>query len=299
MFKLSSRISRTSTVALLALGLTLSVANAAPVKTLTFADFEDGALSPSGWVVGAQHGGTTTVSADTSKNLNGSRGSLRATYPIAPGDIYAWAVYKFPESTNDIYLDFWAKMPGPKQGVKFVKIFGGYDGAGYANTTFGLDYTGADGDYGDMYQVSFGDGSAKANDTAAVINFNGSYPQWIGRSFGKANVETPQKKRFSAAEWGSDWHHFKLHVKYNSGTTAENEVADGEYFVEIDGKVYVSAKGLFNRHPSNLPIERIELLNWAQNGKEPFEVWYDDIRITTGGFLQPSAPKPPALAPAK
>jgi hypothetical protein len=90
-----------------------------------------------------------------------------------------------------------------------------------------------------------------------------------------------------------------MHVKYNSGTTAENEVADGEYYVEIDGKVYVNATGLFNRHYSNLPIDRVEFFNWAQNGTQPFEIWLDDIRVTTGGFLQPSAPKPPALAPAK
>jgi len=297
MFKLSSRISRTSIVAVLALGLTLSAANAAPVKTLTFADFEDGALAPSGWVVGSQQGATITVSADTSKNLNGGRGSLRAAYPIATGGVYAWAVYKIPANTNDIYLDFWAKMPGSKQGVKFLKVFGGNDGVGYSNTTFGLDYTG--GDPGSMYQVSFGDGSAKANDTASVINFDGTYPQWIGRSSGKAAVETLPKSRWKSSDWGVDWHHFKLHLKYNSGTTAENEAADGEYYVEIDGKVYVKATGLFNRHYSNLPIDRIEFFNWAQNGTQPFEIWLDDIRVTTGGFLQPSAPKPPALAPAK
>ena len=297
MFKLSTLTRRASSVAVLALGLNLSVACAAPVKTLTFADFEDGALSPNGWVVGSQNGATTTVSTDTAKNLKSSRGSLRSTYPIATGGVYAWAVYKIPANTNDIYMDFWAKMPGPKQGLKFLKVFGGNDGVGYSNTTFGLDYTG--GDSGSMYQVSFGDGSVKANDTGSVINFDGTYPQWIGRSFGKAVVETPPKSRWKSSDWGVDWHHFKLHVKYNSGTSAENEVADGEYYVEIDGKVYVNATGLFNRHYSNLPIDRIEFLNWAQNGSQPFEIWFDDIRITTGGFLAPAAPMSPMLSPAK
>ena len=293
MFKSSSLSFQKLSLAVLGLGLAFTDACAAPVMTLNFADFENGALAPQGWVVGAQHGATVSVSADTGSNLHGIRGSLKATYPIAPGDVYAWAVYKMPLNTNDVYVDFWAKMPGAKQGLKFIKFFGGGDGVGYSNTTFALDYTGTD--FGAMYQVSFGDGSTKANDTANVINFDGSYPEWIGRSYGKAKVQTPQGKRWGSADWGTSWHHFKLHVKYNSGASDKDEVADGEYYVEVDGKVYVNATGLFNRHPSNLPIDHIELLNWAQNGSQPFEVWYDDIRITTGGFLPPAAPKAPAL----
>jgi len=189
-------------------------------------------------------------------------------------------------------------MPGAKQGLKFLKIFGIRDSVGYANTTFGLDYTGADGDFGDMYQVSFGDGSVKANDTASVIFFNGDAPSWIGRSYGQAIVETPQKKRWSSDNWGVDWHHFKMHVKFNSGTTPQNEVADGAYYVEIDDKVYVKATGLFNRHYSNQSIDCVTFFDWAQNGTAPFEVWLDDIRITTGGFLPASAPKAPQLIQA-
>ena len=40
-----------------------------------------------------------------------------------------------------------------------------------------------------MYQVSFGDGTSADNDSANVINFDGEYPEWIGRSFGTAIVE--------------------------------------------------------------------------------------------------------------
>ena len=185
-------------------------------------------------------------------------------------------------------------MPGAKHGLKFVKVFGANpcsnggcissEGVGYANTTFGIDY-GGHGEDGSMDQVSFGDGSAKDNDTGNVINFSGEYPQWIGRSFGSAQVMTPQNKDWAAANWGDSWHHFKLHVKYNSGTTAQDEKADGEYSVEIDGVTYVEAKGLFNRNPSNLPIDRVTFFDWTQNNKQPFEVWLDDIRISTGGFL--------------
>ena len=81
-------------------------------------------------------------------------------------------------------------------------------------------------------------------------------------------------------------------MKYNSGTTAQNEVPDGKYYVEIDGVVYVDASGLFNRHYSNAPIDRVELLGWAQSGTAPFEILYDDFRITTGGFYSSSTPPP-------
>jgi hypothetical protein len=36
--------------------------------------------------------------------------------------------------------------------------------------------------------------------------------------------------------------------------SAADEVADGAYYVEIDGQVYVDATGLFNRHWSNGPM---------------------------------------------
>ena len=63
-----------------------------------------------------------------------------------------------------------------------------------------------------------------------------------------------------------------------------NRFADGEIFVRIDGKVYLDAKGVYNRHPSNPPIERVEILGWAQSGTTPFELWYDNIEIAVGGF---------------
>lgn len=260
--------------------------------THTLATFDNGSLSQSGWLFGAQAGATLSVSTDTSKNLNGSAGSLRATYPTPTGAVYAWATYSVASlATYDLYIEFWAKMPAAKQGLKFLKIFG-RDNAGYANTTFALDYTGAD--YGSMYQVSFGDGSTAYNDTANVINFDGSYPQWIGRSFGSATVQTPMRRAFRSSDWGASWHKFRIRVKFNSGTNATNQTADGAYYVEIDGNVYVNATGLFNRHYSNGPIDRVELFGWSQSGTQPFEIWYDDVRISTGGFSDSApGPKPP------
>lgn len=225
-----------------------------------------------------------SVSIDTSQNYAGSAGSLAGEYPVASGGVYAWASYDLSAlGLSDIYVDLRARMPAAKQGLKFVKVFGANDDDNYANTTFGLNYTG--GDNGSMYQVSFGDGSVTANDTANVVNFDGSYPEWIGRSFGTANVATPQQQAWASSQWGTEWHHFRLAVKFNSGTTAANETADGAFYVEIDGEVYVDAQGLFNRHPFNGPLDRIELFGWAQGGSAPFEIWYDEVCLSTGGFL--------------
>jgi hypothetical protein len=240
-------------------------------------------LNSGGWSFGSQAGGTVAISTNTSLNYNGDSGSVVGNYPAASGNVYAWGDFSVASlNTEDIYIDFWAKMPAAKQGMKFLKIFGGTQGSGYANTTFALDYTGYD--FGAMYQVSFGDGSGTGNDTANVINFDGSSPNLIGRSYGKASVSTPQGARFASTLWGTTWHHFQMHVKFNSGTSAANETNDGAYYVAIDGKVYVNATGLFNRNPANAPIDHIELFGWSQNGSTPFQVWYDQVHITTGGF---------------
>jgi hypothetical protein len=254
-------------------------------------------ISLPGWSFGSQAGGSLIVSTDKTQNYNGEPGSLVASYPASSGSsggVYAWGAYSVAAlNTEDLYIDFWAKMPAAKEGLKFLKIFGASATSGnYANTTFALDYTGSDP--GSMYQVSFGDGSTGGNDTAQVINFDGSNPSWIGRSYGTASVQTPQKSRFASSKWGTAWHHFRIHAKFNSGTSPQNEVADGAYYVEIDGTVYVNATGLFNRNYSNGPIDRVELFGWSQNAPSPFQIWYDDVRITTGGFIDSSAAPPPA-----
>lgn len=235
------------------------------------------------WTIGSQAGGDAVISRDTNKNYLNSLGSLKGSYPAASGGVYAWATYNISYlNTRDIFIDFWAKMPKAKQGFKFLKIFGGNldgDRSNYANTTFALDYTGKD--IGGLTSVSFGDGTYKSNDTAQVIDLDGGRSEFIGRSYGFASVSTPQKRNWRSSAWGTDWHHFRMRVKFNSGTTAANEVADGAYYLEIDGIVYVNATGIFNRHYSNMPIDRVELFGWAQNGTEAFEIWYDNVSITT------------------
>ena len=249
-----------------------------------------------GWVIGAHGGGSVGVQATTGPN-GSTVDALEGDYPVpGNGGWFIWANYSVASlKTEDVYIDFWAKMPGPKEGFKFVKIFGQRVPLdGYANTTFAANYTG--GDYGAIYQVSFGDGTTLLNDTQNVINLSGTYPQWIGRSYGTAVVQTPQMSAFSSTDWGTGWHHFLIHVKFNSGTSAQNEVPNGEYYLAIDGKVYADATGLYNRNPANAPIDFIGFFGWAQKDPQPFQVYYYDIRISTGGFMPQTLtlPEPPA-----
>jgi len=245
------------------------------------------------WIIGAQNGGSVGAQATT-----GPAGSpvdaLEGLYLAGNAGQSMWADYSVNSlQTEDIYIEFWAKMPVAKGGCKFLKIFGQRSATGqFAAATFGTDYTGIDP--GALLQVTFGDGTTQINDGQNVIKLDGSNPSYIGRSYGTAVVKTPQMSGFSPADWGTGWHHFRVHVKFNSGTTAQNQVPDGEFYLEIDGKVYVDATRLYNRNPANGPIDYVELFGWAQNNPSPFQVWYDDVRISTGGFMSQGLPDPPA-----
>ncbi|MHB1541014.1 MAG: hypothetical protein ACYCV6_09500 [Steroidobacteraceae bacterium] len=247
-----------------------------------------------GWSIGAQNGGAVGVQATTGPT-GSTVDALVGDYPLpGTGADYIWANYSVASlNTEDVYIEFWARMPAAKEGCKFVKIFGQNLVQGsYANTTIATNYTGVD--YGALWQVAFGDGTSVANDDQNVINLNGTNPQWIGRSYGTAVVQTPQDSLFSSADWGAGWHHFLIHVKFNSGTTAQNEVPNGEYFLEVDGKVYVDATGLYNRNPADGPIDHIGFFGWAQGDPSAFQLDYYDIRISTGGFMDTPLPDPPS-----
>lgn len=251
-------------------------------------------LSPAGWHYSAVRGGSLSLASTESPTLPGvSTIALEGSYPLpGAGGQYVVASYNIESlRTEDIYIEFWAKMPGAKGGCKFLKIFSDQStAAGYANLTIGPNYSG--GDYGSIYQIAFGDGSVRVNDGQHGIWLNGTHPQSIGRSYGRATILTPQNTAFSSADWGTAWHHFRVHVRFNSGTTAQNEVPDGEVYLEIDGKVYADATGLYNRNPVNGPIHNVEFFGWAQQDPQPFQVWLDGIRISTGGFLSQFPARP-------
>lgn len=253
-------------------------------------------LNVPGWIFGSQGGGSLLVAQTTPPPVPGdSPYALEAVYPVATtGGQYTWANFSVASlNTEDIYIEFWAKMPDAKEGLKFLKIFGKTDDTvGHARMTFDVDYT-QDGSHGGFSNVAFGDGTSILNDGQNVILLNGSNPQWIGRSYGIAKVLTPQMSDWPASNWGTSWHHFKIHVKFNSGTTWSNEVPNGEIYLEIDGKVYIDATGLYNRNPENGPINYIQFGGWAQTDPEPFDVWFDNITISTGGFVSDPSPTAP------
>lgn len=254
-------------------------------------------IGASNWAIGAQDGGSIgvqTTTGPTGTTVNALEGSYPASTHTTGGQ-FMWADYNVASlQTEDIYIEYWAKMPGTKGGAKFLKIFGDrpppYNN--FANTTFSTDYTGIDS--GAILKIIFGDGTNLENDGQNAIKLTGSYLNMMGRSYGTAVVQTPQNNGFSSTDWGTGWHHFLIHAKFNSGTTAQNQVPNGEYFLEIDGKTYLDAVGLYNRNPANGPINRIELFGWAQNDPTPFQVWYYDVRISTGGFMPQGLPDPPA-----
>ncbi len=271
-----------------------AAASDGPVTLITDLKFNSTTLSAPGWVFGSQRGGVISVQPTTGPDPSaGTVYALEGSYP-APGlgGQFLWADYSVASlHTEDLYIEFWAKMPGVKEGCKFVKIMGSHSGLGYADTTIYTNYAG--GDLGAIRQGAFGDGTNLLNDSQNVINLSGAYPNWIGRSFGTASVQTPQMGTFSSADWGTGWHHFRIHVKFNSGTSSQNEIPDGEYYLEIDGKVYANATGLYNRNPANGPINFVEFFGWAQSEPQPFQIWYSDIRISTGGFVTSPIPMPP------
>ena len=243
---------------------------------LWHADFNDGIV-----LGGTQSGAIASV----------ENGAYKIAYPQATdGAQYSWLNYDAQANTKQLFISFKVKIPGNKGGLKFLKVFGQHGTAdAYSNTTFGLDYTGIDDGVGSLYAIAFGDGTDAQNDSQNVILLGGDYPSWIGRSYGSATVKTPMKKSFRAADWGTDWHTFKIMVKFNDGTTSSNEIANGAYYLEIDGNVYADAKGLFNRSYASGGISHIEFGGWAQgrnNIPNPaFDIYYDDIVVSSGGFI--------------
>ena len=286
--------------ALSATSVPSAAASDGPVVLLTELKFNSATLNaPPGWTIGANRGATISVQPTTSPDGNGTVYALEGSYPApGAGGQFIWAAYSVAAlNTEDLYIEFWAKMPGVKEGCKFLKIFGQrLTSTNYADTTIYTDYTGAQ--YGAIRQIGFGDGSTIINDSQNVINLSGTGTN-IGRGLGIATVQTPQMSVFSSSDWGTAWHHFRIHVKFNSGTTSQNEVPDGEYYLEIDGKVYVNATGLYNRNPANGPIDRVAFFGWAQTETQPFQLWYDDIRISTGGFASQPSPMPPTSVEVK
>lgn len=265
--------------------------------TLYSQDFVDSNI-PSNW--SAYNGGSIELITDTTQTYNGSSGSMKCNYPHTGeigGGVFAVGNYDLSPycqlgATNHVYIDFYSKMPNSKQGVKFCKIFGQNIGVGVANTTFGTDYN-DNTTRGTFEYAAFGDGTFTDTDTANGVWFDGTNNSangghGPGRSEGLPgySVLTPQNVSWVRENWGTTWHRFQFYVKFNSGTTALNEIPDGETKVIIDGVTYVDAVGLFNRHYASGPMGSINLADYSQTGTAAFDVWYDSIRISQNGWTR-------------
>lgn len=271
-------------------------------ESLTSLNFDDGVISSTGgWNIGSISGGKMDIVTDRALTVGNSAGALRAYYPITTGAVYNWATFDLTKyNTREVYVEFDAKMPGATESIKFFKIFGQNKDGQYANTTFGI--SGDPGRKGSLTYIGFGDGTDTGNDVNNVINLNGEYPNWIGRSYGKASLYTVGRD-FHYTQWGTGWHHFKIRAKFNTATydyaakKCISEVNDGAYSLEIDGVKYVEATGLYNRHCSNLPIEKINFFDWGDGSSSAFTVWLDNVKISTGGFSTASSALPSLPVP--
>ncbi len=249
------------------------------------ADFSDGNLTPPSiyegyeWGQGAQGGGVAVI----------ENGGYKISYPSTAGAQLSWLNLNVPYGLREVFIDFDATMPNAKNGLKFLKVFGINATGGnneVANCTLGLDYTGLPEGKGSLAALQFGDGTTLINDSNNKINLDGTHPEYVGRAWGHgAIVNTPMQRSFSAAEWGTGKHNFKFHVKFNDGTSAENEVNNGAFTLYIDGNLYFEVKNIFNRHWSNGYIGYIEFGGWSQGSGPAFDLIYDNIKFSRHGFI--------------
>lgn len=240
------------------------------------------------WGFGALSGAAITVENDGTHNY------LRGQYPIdssgdGSGDNYIYGGYTPASEQQDLYLQFYAKMPGVKHGLKFIKFFGRNATGGsntVANSTFGLDYTGID--MGSFQYIAYGDGTSQVNDTQCGIALY--TPNYIdpGRTGSLTRTITPDPKigTFASTDWGTGWHKFQMRLKQNSGTTAGNETNDGVVELIIDDVLYARAENIFNRHYSNGFIETIGLFGYSRGQASAFEFHIrDGMTVSTGGYV--------------
>jgi len=239
-----------------------------------FADFADNSAVPASILTGTGWQ-SQFVSAPT--------GYLKFLYDAAEGG--GTTEFDFaPLAQTHVYVQFDARQPSAsKGGCKFLKFFSGKTGSNYSSFTLTMDYS--SNPFGALTAIYFGDGTDEGNDgqNAASLTAGASF---LGSRNAGAVISNPQGSAgWPQSNWGTSWHNFKIHVKYNSGTSALNEVADGEFYVEIDGLIYLHVTNIFNRHYSNQPFDRIEFGGYKPVLPFAFELDYDNIKISRDGFV--------------
>jgi len=234
-----------------------------------------------GFNFGTNPGATLAVGEDSEGKF------LHAAYDAdLEGDNYIYGGCDLGlDGVRQLYIQCYARMADVKHGLKFIKLFGlKPESTNYANATFAFDYTGIE--FGCMYAVSFGDGTTEENDTQNVLFFDGTNPEYIGRSFGTAVLSTPQNAIWSADNWGTTKHKFQIMFRHNTGTTAEDELPNGAFEVRIDDVLYAKAENIFTRHPTNGYFQSVGLFGATQNNPEAFTFdIFEGLTISTDGWV--------------
>lgn len=270
----SANTSASCTLTVGGVSAVFTVTTAASATLVYFQDFSSGVVPPNVYATG----NSTASIVD---------GALKLSYPadaLGPsGGLPAIEVDLSALNLNEIYIEYDVCMPNAKWGFKNLKVFGKITTTNtlndtYSNCTLGAYYSSAE-----INAFSYGDGTTLSNDTQCTASLVSPQTS-LGPRNGSAVVSTPENSTFDVDDWGSTWHHFRIKIKFNSGTSAETEVPDGEYILEIDDKVYVHATGLYNRSWQSETIDRFELGGWTQGENPAFDVLYDNIVVSEGGF---------------
>lgn len=228
------------------------------------------AVSGANWQTNAWSGGS----------LSRTGGHIALTNPAnAEGGVYTLVgIECFGLGLRDYYLEFEIKYPSNVWGSKFCKFHGAAGGNGQgANCTFGQN------DVGDITYIGYGDGVELGQDVNQSIDLNGTLN--MGRNASIADFLVSPIGRYAASNFsGNVWRKVRVHAKFNTGTTSENEIPDGVFYLEIGGVVYCHVEGIFNRHYLNPPVAEINIGGWTAGGSA-FTYHVRNVKISTGGFV--------------
>lgn len=226
-------------------------------------------------------GAAWTIAAYSGGSIVRSGGHIAMSTPAGADGVYAETSIDVSSlGIREFFLQFSARYPSTIWGSKYCKAHGIVSSAGnHSNCTLGQN------NFGDLNYIGFGDGTITGNDVNQSIYMDA--PPNLGRNVGIANFIVPPQGTFTTADFGSEWHNFRVHAKFNDGTSAFDsglpgaELPNGEFFLEVDGRVICHVTGIYNRHYSNSPLERIVLGDYTQGGPA-FELDVKDIKISTG-----------------
>lgn len=225
-------------------------------------------------------GATWHTNAWNGGSLTRTGGYIALTNPAnAEGGVYTLVgIECTPLALSDYYIDFEIRYPSNVWGSKFCKFHGAANVSGNgANCTFGQN------DVGDLTYIGYGDGVELGQDVNQSIDLNGTL--YMGRNAGIADFVVSPIGRYLASSFaGNVWRRVRVHAKFNTGTTAMNEVPDGEFYLEIDNIVYCHVRNIYNRHYLNPPVAEINIGGWTAGGSA-FTYHVRNVRISTGGFM--------------